>query len=176
MPAGFLRHTARPLSVRPCGSRSPSPPQRPRALLSLPSPALTSRTARSGGGGGWGAGLRPPRAASYPQPGLCHAPTLADLGDLCWEGVGRGVEKGAAEASEDSVRGSEKGVKGPWRKSHGQGCAGTRTSISRRGQKKLCGSLSHHVHKVAGDGMNEGCGMCSGSECSWEARALGTFE
>lgn len=59
-------------SGRPRGSKSPSLPLRPSALLSLPSPALTSRTARSGGGGlgRWDAGLRPPRAASGPQPGL----------------------------------------------------------------------------------------------------------
>lgn len=58
-------------SVRPRCSRSPSPPQRPRALLSLPSPALTSRTALRGGGGG-GAGTL---ASAHPEPPL--VPELA---------------------------------------------------------------------------------------------------
>lgn len=178
MPAGFLRHTARPQSVRPCCSRSPSPPQRPRAQLSLPSPALTSRTARSGGGGAGAlasAHLEPPLV---PSLDFRHAPTLADLGTCLgkeWGGELRGLQRTAT-----GVQNKESRVPGERVKAKGVQVLGL-SSISKGGQKKLCGSLSHHVHKVAGVGMNEGCEAvgCApvpGSECSWEARALGTFK
>lgn len=152
-------------SVRPRCSRSPSPPQRPRALLSLPSPALTSRTALRGGGGG-GAGTL---ASAHPEPplgpssGCCHEPTLSDSGDVCRGGGGRGVEKEAAGALEHSHRSPGQGIKGP-DKNQRQGCAGAGTGAffhaqaGQSAQKKLCGSLSCHIHKVAQEDMNEVCG------------------
>lgn len=65
--------------------------QRPRALLSLPSPALTSRTALRGGGEG-GARIL---ASAHPELplgrswGCGHEPTLSDSGDVC-SGGGEG--------------------------------------------------------------------------------------
>lgn len=73
----------------------------------------------------WDTGLRPPRAASGPQPGCRHAPTLSDSGDVCRGGGGREVEKEAAGALEHSHRSPGQGVEGP-DKNQGQGCAGTR--------------------------------------------------
>lgn len=91
-------------SVCPRCSRSPSPPQRPRALFSLPSPALTSRTALRGGGRRWGgAGTLAsahPEPPLVPSPGCRHEPTLSTLGTSAGGGGGGGeAEKEARSGS-----------------------------------------------------------------------------
>lgn len=162
MPAGFLRHTAL-ASVRAY--------PRLQVAFSAPAPQSPAQFTQSGsdvtdsaerGRGAESLASAHPEPPLVPGPDLCHAPTLADPGDLCRKGVGRGVKTAVSGAPEDSVRSLEQGVKGPGERVRAKGvCAGTPLPfIPRRGQEELCGSLSHHVHEVGQDGMNEGCGVC----------------